>query len=130
MQRLVGLDASVTWEPRSVLVADVDCDGKPDSAFVGRSAVRVAVGLIRGGGLAPDVISFGVHGAAREDEVGSSDAKLILESLGYDPRDMIGDIAGFQRSTVCKGLNLGDGESDSMHLFWNHTSHHLDWWRL
>lgn len=130
MQRLVALDSSVVWEPQSVLVADVDCDGRPDSAFVGRSSVRVAVGLIRAGGLAPDVISFGTHGAAVEDEVGSSAAELALESLDYDPRDAIGDIDGFQRSKVCKGLNLGDGESDSMHIFWNQKSHHLGWWRL
>lgn len=130
MQRLVALDSSVTWEPQSVLVADIDCDGKADSAFVGRSPGRVAVALIRAGSAAPDVISFGTHGAAVEDEVGSSDAKLTLESLDYDPRDATGDIDGFQRSKVCKGLNLGDGESDSMHLFWNHQSHRLDWWRL
>ncbi len=129
-QRLASLDSSVTWEPASLLIADIDCDGKPDSIFVGRSPVRVAVGLIRAADLAPDVISFGVHGGIHEDEVGSNDAQLALESLDYDPRDMIGEIDGFQRSNVCKGLNLGDGESDSMHLFWNHKSHQLDWWRL
>lgn len=130
MQRLVALDSSVRWELQSVLVADVDCDGRLDSAFVGRSPARVAVGLIRAGGLAPDVISFGTHGAAVEDEVGSSDARLTLESLDYDPRDPIGEIDGFQRSKVCKGLTLGDGETDSIHIFWNHKSHRLYWWRL
>jgi hypothetical protein len=30
---------------------------------------------------------------------------------------------------MCKGLNLGEGDCDSIHFFWNAKSGHLDWWR-
>jgi hypothetical protein len=130
LQRLAAADSSVVWEPQSVLVGDVDCDGVPDSVFVGRSPSRVAVGVIRANSLVPDILSFGVHGGVVQDEVGSSNAQLTFESLDYDPREEVGEIDGFQRSRVCKGLDLGDGESDSMHLFWNRKSHQLEWWRL
>ena len=128
IQRLTAADSFVAWERQSILVGDVDCDGVPDSVFVGRSTVRVDVGLVRVNMLIPEVISFGVH-AAVQNELGSNDAILKLESLDYDPSEAVGEVEGFQRSTECHGLNLGDGESDSMHLFWNRKSHHLDWWR-
>jgi hypothetical protein len=129
MARLSTLDSSVLWDPQSVLVADIDCDGKSDSAFVGRSSAHVAVGRIRASGAAPEVLAFGTGGHA-QDEVSSSNAELTVESLDYDPREMVGKIDGFQRSKVCKGLNFDDGETDSMHMFWNRRSGHLDWWRL
>ena len=129
VQRLVASDSSVQWEPQSVLVGDVDCDGVPDSAFVGRSPSSVHVGLIRTNTPTAALLAFGTHGSAVQDEVGSAKARLTLESLDYDPSEAVGTIEGFQRSKVCNGLNLGDGESDSMHIFWNRTSHRLEWWR-
>lgn len=129
LERLAAADSSVVWERQSLLVGDVDCDGVPDSVFVGRSASRVAVGVIRAAVRAPEIVSFGVNGGAVQDDVGSNQAQLAFESLDYDPRDEVGAIDGFQRSRVCRGLSLGDGDSDAMHIFWNHKSHHLDWWR-
>ena len=130
IQRLRAADSSVTWEVQSVLIGDVDCDGVPDSAFVGRSPSRVDVGVVRARVPTPDILSFGVHGAGVQNAVGSNKAQLAFESLDYDPSEAVGEIDGFQRSKECRGLNLGDEDSDTMHLFWNRKSHHLDWWRL
>lgn len=80
-QRLSAADSTVTWELQSVLVGDVDCDGVPDSAFVGRSPSRVDVGLVRANTRTPEVISFGVHGTVVQNEVGSNKAHLGFESL-------------------------------------------------
>lgn len=129
IQRLAASDSSVEWEPQTVLAGDFDCDGVPDSAFVGRSPSSVHVGLIRTNTPTPALLAFGTHGSVVQDEVGSAKARLTLESLDYDPSEAVGAIEGFQRSKACKGLNLGDGESDSMHIFWNRKSHRLEWWR-
>jgi hypothetical protein len=116
------------WEISSKLVGDVDCDGVADSAFIGRSKSAVRVGLIRANATSPDILSFAI-GSGIQDAVCTDKAALVFESLDYDPKEAVGEIDGFRRSTVCKGLNLGDGECDSIHIFWNTSSHRLDWWR-
>lgn len=129
MQRLRALDSSVVWEPQSAFVADIDCDGKADSVFVGRSTDQIDVAIIRAATPVLEGVPFGTHGGA-QDAMSSSKARLTLESLDYDPRDAdMGEIPGFLRSKTCQGLNLDDGDTDPVHFFWNHTSHHLGWWR-
>ena len=126
--RLAAADTTVKWDSSSRVIGDVDCDGVADSAFIGRASTVVHVGLIRATAASPEILSFGVGGAA-QDAVCSDKAALVVESLDYDPKDAVGKVAGFKRSTGCKGLNLGDGECDRIHMFWNSNTHHLDWWR-
>jgi hypothetical protein len=56
---------------------------------------------------------------------------LEIESLDYDPAENGGGkLDGFERSRTFKGLRLSGGECDDVHLFWNHITKHLNWWRL
>lgn len=128
VQRLAVADTTVTWDASSRLVGDVDCDGVADSAFIGRTTSAVHVGLILGKVASPEILTFAI-GSGIQKAVCSHTAALVFESLDYDPKDAVGEIDGFRRSAVCKGLNLGDGDCDSIHLFWNASSRHLDWWR-
>jgi hypothetical protein len=58
-------------------------------------------------------------------------AELTVEDLDYDPKQDIGyELDGFQRSKSCKGLNLGDGFTDSAHIYWNRKSHRFEDWTL
>ena len=92
------------------------------------TCLRARVGLILGNAASPEILTFGV-GRETQQAVCSNTAALAFESLDYDPKEAVGEINGFQRSAVCKGLNLGDGDCDHIHLFWNASSRHLDWWR-
>ena len=126
--RLAAADTTVSWDGSSRLVGDVDCDGVADSAFIGRAKSAVHVGLIRANVASPEILSFAI-GSGTQKAVCSDKVVLVFESLDYDPKDAVGEIDGFHRSTVCKGLTLGDDDCDSIQMFWNTSSHHLDWWR-
>ena len=127
--RLYDARPNVRWDSKSGLRADFDCDGRPDQAFLGRNAGRVYVGLIRAAAQRPEILDFAV-GASIQEEICGEPAELVIESLDYDPEEAVGGIDGFRRSRRCKGLQLRGGECDSIHLFWNHESRSLDWWRL
>jgi hypothetical protein len=119
----------VRWDPKSGLIADFDCDGSPDAAFLGRTEGNVFVGLVRAASAQPEILEFGVGGAA-QSALCDGPGKLALESLDYDPAEEVSRIDGFVRSRRCKGLVLSGGECDPIHLFWNHKTNRLEWWRL
>jgi hypothetical protein len=127
--RLAVADTLVRWDADTALAGDVDCDGVVDSILVGRAASRIHVGMIRGSSDRPEILTLGI-GAGRQDAVCSARARLTFESLDYDPTEETGELEGFQRSAVFKGLELGDGECDSIHMYWNRAANRLDYWRL
>jgi len=58
-------------------------------------------------------------------------AELTVEDLDYDPKQDIGyELDGFHTSKSCKGLNLGDGFTDSAHIYWNRKAHRFEDWTL
>jgi hypothetical protein len=128
LERLSEAQPDVHWETKSGLRADVDCDGGPDQAFLGRSGNRVYVGVIRATVRKAEIADFAVD-AAIQRAICAEPAKLVVESLDYDPTEAVGSIDGFHRSRTCRGLELSGGQCDSVHLFWNHASKSLDWWR-
>jgi hypothetical protein len=119
----------VSWKADAIVVADITCRGKMEHAIIGivhSQATRPYIMLaVFADGLSgqPELFVDSIH----NPELG----KLKLESLDYDPKEEIGQsLRGFQRSKTCQGLNLGDGETDSFHIFWNHIDPGgLDFWR-
>lgn len=119
----------VEWVEKSVVVGDIDCDGHPDAAFLGRKPGHAFLGLVRAGQTKPEILSFPIDPAKQAATCGEP-ARLQVESLDYDPSEGVGPIEGFERSQSCKGLTLSGGECDAIHLFWNRKTRRLDWWRL
>lgn len=117
----------VTWNGKGILKADINCDGTEDYALEGRKGKDVLVMVILGPATEKSKVSTEEFPA---DELCGDPIALTLESLDYDPGEEIGELPGFERSKKCKGLNLGSGECDAVHFFWNHKTAALDLWRL
>lgn len=120
-------EPKVTWKGKDILKADIDCDGTEDYALEGRKGRDVFVMVIQGPATKSSKTAVQ---ELPEDELCGEPIALTLESLDYDPSEEAGDLPGFERSKKCKGLNLGSGECDAVHLFWNHKTASLDMWRL
>ncbi len=129
LQALAAYEPEVRWEEASELTGDINCDGRPDQALLGRREGKVYVGLVVSGRARPEILGFGIGGGV-QDTICAEPAILRIESLDYDPAKAVGRIDGFRRSKRCKGLKLSGGQCDSIHIFWNHKTKELDWWRL
>jgi hypothetical protein len=127
---LTKASPGVHWDVDSAVVADIDCDDSADTAAVGRKADEVRVGLVRGAEPSTaQVLAFAVS-TGEQQAVCSVDVTLEVETMDKDlGDDEMDPPAGYQRSATCQGLTLGDGNCDSIHLYWNHDSKQLDWWR-
>lgn len=128
LQLLSASRPDVKWDVKSRSSADLDCDGSLDIAFLGRTAGKVYVGLLRGAVKQPEILEFGVDPSAQA-AICQEPSKLETESLDYDPTEAVGKIDGFRRSRRCKGLLLSGGQCDPIHLFWSYKTKHLAWWR-
>ena len=107
-----------------MVVGDIACDHRSDQAYFGRAPGKVYVGLFRARNKKPQILEFGVSGRY-QNAICQAPGALAVESLEYE----LQEAEGFQRATVCKGLVLSDDACDPIHLFWNHASQLLNWWR-
>jgi len=113
-----------------VVAADLACDGKLDRAVLtqGKDSVTVRVRFAKRS-RTPQSISFPV--GSTQAAICALPASIEEESLDFDPGDDggVGPLKGFLRSKTCKGLVLGGGDCDPIHLYWDRDSHHVRWWR-
>src|SRR5688572_2030379 len=119
---------------RYVRAIDINCDGMRDDIFTAQDATNYYVAAViatRSGAVRASVVRFQLAGNNQESFCGRPEP-LKTESQDIDFPESVGEPPpqGFRRSPRCLGLRLAVGECDSFHLYWNHTSGQLDWWRL
>jgi hypothetical protein len=115
-QKLTKAHPKIAWSTPPVRI-DIDCDGKPDYAFIAQTAKSAWVGVVRGRVNTPIAkLSFG-ESPASQGGLCLLPAKLEIESLDYDPTEAVGELPGFTRSRTCKSFRLTGGECDSFHFF-------------
>lgn len=121
----------IKWDESSTIEADMNCDGTPDVAKLGYfdKHVRLSVTISPNG--SSQFIDFGLGMPGYQDALCGTYPVLTIEDMDYDLIEVFGENPeGFKRSKACKGLNVRAGECDSMHIFWNHETNHINWWRL
>jgi hypothetical protein len=116
----------VTWKEESVILADFTCRGRTEQAILGTVSPQasnpyaILAVFLDGLDKQPELVRDSAHVPAR--------VLLTLENLDY-PEQEIESLQGFEPSATCKGLNLGDNEAASFHLYWNHALKQFSWWR-
>ncbi|MGH7597921.1 MAG: hypothetical protein ACREOI_16350 [bacterium] len=123
----------IEWNADSLLTADFNGDNVTDYAIFGQGEKRLYIAVVIGPFSKQSrvvTINFGFSGN-NQDDLCAGDYKLALESLDYDPVEVLGqELPGFKRSQKSQGITVGGDMCDKIHLFWNHTRNELGWWRL
>ena len=109
---------------------DIDCNGKNDIAEIFHKNKKVKVIVTLNGSKKTKEMEFGLGDSISQSSLCGNKASLHADSLN-DLSDMFGEnLPGYKTSKTCIGLNLRGGECDSIHIFWNHKTNQLNWWRL
>lgn len=133
VQQLKQRHPKVKWDKQSIKKADINCDGKTDVAILGKEGEKVVVAVVLGPPAKDSIIlSRLLVGKHSQDSLCTARVRLLIEDQDYDPSEIFDGepLPGFRQSKTCKGINVGDGECDSFHYFWNHDLKTIDWWRL
>ena len=130
-QTVAPVAADVGKAQPAVIKADIDCDGVEDTAQMDYVEDRVRVTVTFAATKASQSLEFGLGNSGAQESLCGTAATLEIEDMDYDLIEAFGENPeGFRQSKTCKGLSLTDDECDSMHIFWNHETKHIDWWRL
>lgn len=122
---------NIKWDESSTVKADINCDGVLDTAKLGYIENRIRLSVTLGTSGSTQSIEFGLGESGNQDSLCGTDAILTVTDMDYNLVEPFGENPeGFRQSKTCKGLNVRAGDCDSMHIFWNHKTKHINWWRL
>jgi hypothetical protein len=109
-------------------LADLDCDGRPDSVALERTDSLITVRVYRASESNPTILEIPV--GSYQGGVCSRQAVVVLEDQrsGPDPEEF-GDLPGFVPSETCMGFRVEDGDCDSLHVYWNRDLQQFGSWR-
>lgn len=120
------------WETATPFRVDLDGDGQPDYLVLGRTPDRVLLAAFTaplGLGSKAQVLVFTLD-PRRPTGLCTDKPVLEAESLDFDPEQTpIGELPGFTRSKVAKGVKVGGGACAPFHLYWDRQTLNLKFWR-
>lgn len=120
----------IKWEKSSVVTADFNGDKIIDRAVIGYKDGQAIVSISMGhdkNHSKTQLLPFGV-GAGIQAAICEVPATLKTEPLECTAEDS--PLPGCKRLSAAKGLSLSGGKCDSIHLYWNHLTKQMEWWRL
>jgi hypothetical protein len=120
-------NSTVEWDFDSVKVADVDCDGRPDTIVLGAEQNNVVIGVVSGSADGqPQVLRFHL-GRDTQDGFCALPKTIKVSPLKCDSDG--GNLPGCKEIKGCKEFSVPDGECDSFNFYWDATHRTVAWWR-
>lgn len=121
------------WNAKSAIVADVTCNGKPDTIIVGRRHRAVLIGVVseseQGKPKTPIIVEFPTNHPIGQNAFCGTDVHIEKERLVCKTGDGV-PLAGCRPVRGCSAFRADDGECDSFHFYWDSKRKALTWWRL
>jgi hypothetical protein len=118
---------TVSWNVGSAKMADVDCDGKPDTVMLGSEKGKVVVGVVWGSPAKPPQILVFAVSAAAQDGFCSNPKTINVSPL--DCQSNYGPLPGCKVVPACKEFSIPDNDCDPFNFYWDSSRGNLAWWR-
>ena len=119
----------VNWKSEKARIADVTCDGKPDTIMFGEAARSVWLGVVPGNGDKPQIMAFALSSHKQfQDAFDHRPTKVSLYPLTCDT-DIYGPLAGCRYVKNCQAFSLDNGGTDPFNFYWDDLHKRFDWWR-
>jgi hypothetical protein len=117
----------VKWNTESATVADINCDGKPDSVILGSEKNNVVIGVVSG--ARPNrtqVFSFPLKEGTQD---GFCAFPTRIETSALDCKSEGGALPGCKPIKACRAFAVIDDQCDPFNFYWDSSRHALAWWR-
>ncbi len=122
---------SVSWDEKSAVVADVTCDGIPDTLLIGYQPDKVWLGVVnvtrRKSTSVIATFAF-LIGKPAQDSFCAVPVRIETAPIDCDTEEK-GALQGCKPIKGCREFSLLDGACDSFHFYWDSARKRLTWWR-
>ncbi|MDC8784798.1 hypothetical protein [Roseateles koreensis] len=129
LRDLAKAKPSIRWDSASAVAGDFDGRSSRGGAMLGYAGSKVYLAIqagSRGKSLRYQYLEFGV-GPGAQAAICSAPAKLEVYPLECSMEE--GELPGCKATKGASGLSIVDGDCDSIHLYWDHVSNRMQWWR-
>jgi hypothetical protein len=120
----------VQWNAKAAVVADVTCDGVPDTIVVGYETGSVWLGVVPGTKSPKAGKPMTTHfllGKQTQDSF--CDVPVRVEIYPIECENEDGSLPGCKAVKGCSAFSLIDDSCDSFHFYWDGSRKSLRWWR-
>jgi hypothetical protein len=120
------------WQSDNIVTLDINADGFKDIVVLGYAEKTAAVGVILGSSKnakQTKILEFARGGQEQRGMCGKT-AKLLIEKQSEAPQEAVDEFPeGYRICKNCYEIAVDDGICDPIHIYWNHKTKELDWWR-
>ncbi len=119
----------VLWNARSAVVADVTCDGKPDTIALGSQKGEVIVGVVSGAD--PEKVQLFAFPVRRDKQDGfcAVPKRIEISPLKCARETEEDRLPGCRPIEGCKEFAVNDTLCDPFNFYWDSSRKSLTWWR-
>lgn len=121
----------VVWQHDQTQRLDLRGLGRSDAAFVGRHGTQGVLALAFDPGSArptpPKLFRFAIDPGK---QLGVCSEPLQLDVQPHTCERDAGPLPGCRPNPRAQEIAIVGGDCDALHVFWNPSTHKLDWWRL
>lgn len=121
----------VNWDAKTAVVADVTCDGIPDTVVVGYERDAVWLGAVPGTkSNKPGKLTTTRFSVGKQTQDSFCAVPVRVEAYPIECEDEeVGDLPGCRPVKGCSAFSLVDDACDSFHFYWDVSQKALRWWR-
>jgi hypothetical protein len=115
------------WNSKSVVLADVTCDGQPDTVVFGSEKGKVLVAEVPGGHPNKlQVFTFPVR-RDRQDGFCALPTRILTAPLNCETEG--GTLSGCKTVKGCQEFAVNNDGCDPFNFYWDSSHQLLQWWR-
>lgn len=130
IKALQTMNDGVNWDAKTAAVADVTCDGIPDTVVVGYERGAVWLGMVprtkSGRSGKPTTTRFSI-GRETQDSLCATPVRVAVYPIECEDEE--GSLPGCKAVKGCSAFSLVDNTCDSFHFYWDSARKLLTWWR-
>lgn len=117
----------ITWNEKSEVSADVNCDGKPEVIVLGSEKDQVVVAVVPSENSEKQQLLRFPTRSSTQDAFCAIPTKIHLSPLDCDSDE--GPLSGCKPTKRCKEFTVVDDECDPFNFYWDASRKKLAWWR-